>query len=337
MAQAERNALNNEFSYLLDKIEKADIKTDPFKHLEIKNFLSEEHFDHIQELNLISTSGKSDKDLISSIQQSGYSHVRFPGTFDSVEEYISHRQGKSQGSVKGVFNTINNKGIVFRLDEYKDPVLNNLFDLFRSREFVECVCNKFELDPERFDTGLEQGEKSMSGIDTGLQKYLDGYEISPHPDIRKKALTWMLNLNPSSKSAGLNHHTHYLELEDEYKYIEEFWKYNTSYDTCWVPWEWCNTVKRQTENNSIVFFSPSYDTIHGVKADYNHLETQRTQFYGNLWYDNIDVKEAPEHDDLVIKPKSDQSIINIGRIKQMREKIEQGVENPSQAIKHLIN
>lgn len=34
----------------------------------------------------------------------------------------------------------------------------------------------------------------------------------------------------------------------------------------------------------MVIFSPSNDTIHAVKAEYDHLATQRTQLYGNLWY-----------------------------------------------------
>jgi len=55
-------------------------------------------------------------------------------------------------------------------------------------------------------------------------------------------------------------------------------------ERCWVPWDWCTTVKQQTQNNSIVILSPSFDTIHAVKASYCHLEGQRTQLYGNLWY-----------------------------------------------------
>ena len=32
--------------------------------------------------------------------------------------------------------------------------------------------------------------------------------------------------------------------------------------------------------------------MHAVKANYNHLKTQRTQLYGNIWYgkDEIDYK-----------------------------------------------
>ena len=43
-------------------------------------------------------------------------------------------------------------------------------------------------------------------------------------------------------------------------------------------------VKQQKQNNSIVIFSPSFDTMHAVKASYCHLGGQRTQAYGNLWF-----------------------------------------------------
>ena len=29
--------------------------------------------------------------------------------------------------------------------------------------------------------------------------------------------------------------------------------------------------------------------MHGVKANYNHLLTQRTQLYGNIWYDKSEI------------------------------------------------
>ena len=47
-----------------------------------------------------------------------------------------------------------------------------------------------------------------------------------------------------------------------------------------------DNLKTSTQNNSIVIFMPSDRTLHAVKATYDHLLTQRTQIYGNLWYDN---------------------------------------------------
>ena len=60
-----------------------------------------------------------------------------------------------------------------------------------------------------------------------------------------------------------------------------------------MPWDWCEVQKTQTENNSIVIFSPSNDTLHAVKADYNHLTYQRTQLYGNLWYSRVACDSTP--------------------------------------------
>ena len=34
----------------------------------------------------------------------------------------------------------------------------------------------------------------------------------------------------------------------------------------------------------MVLFAPGDDTLHAVKSAYNHLLTQRTQLYGNLWW-----------------------------------------------------
>ncbi|MEO0061585.1 MAG: hypothetical protein RLZZ08_145 [Pseudomonadota bacterium] len=121
-------------------------------------------------------------------------------------------------------------------------------------------------------------------IDTGIQKYLHGYEISPHPDIRRKALTWMLNINTGDFSEDQEFHTHYLRLKPEWSFITAFWQGNPQIDRDWLPWSWCETVKRQRQNNSLVIFAPSDDTIHAVKASYDHLGMQRTQMYGNLWH-----------------------------------------------------
>ena len=55
---------------------------------------------------------------------------------------------------------------------------------------------------------------------------------------------------------------------------------------------------------SIVLFSPSNDTLHGVKADYNHLYTQRTQLYGNLWYKESSVDKTLEWEQLDLSNKA---------------------------------
>ena len=91
-----------------------------------------------------------------------------------------------------------------------------------SKESKQVLCNKFEIDFK--DVYL----------DVGIQKYLNGYEISPHPDVRKKALTFMININPGINSEEADFHTHYLRFIDSKKYIYDFWKYNNQFDRCWV-------------------------------------------------------------------------------------------------------
>ena len=49
-----------------------------------------------------------------------------------------------------------------------------------------------------------------------------------------------------------------------------------------------------------IIFSPSDDTMHGVKADYQHYLTQRTQICGNLWYSKSDVLYSPRWEQIVV-------------------------------------
>jgi hypothetical protein len=79
-------------------------------------------------------------------------------------------------------------------------------------------------------------------------------------------------------------HSRGLTFTPEKDHIRQFWTENPAVDRFWVPWAWCDVKIKQTKNNSIVIFSPDNDTMHGVRAHYDHLVTQRTELYGNLWY-----------------------------------------------------
>jgi len=259
----------NMFEYLLDKIERAPFSYIPFKHLEITNFLAEKDFREIVTSKQVQTSGyDSTETLLKELEANGYVIIPFPGCITSKDEYLKWFHGKSE---KHVHEATESFGIVFRLHNYQNETIKQLNEFFESPELVEVVRKKFDISRD-------------TKVDAGLQKYLHGYEISPHADIRRKALTWMLNINPGPDTENAEFHTHYLKPKAEFHYVTDFWATNPDCDRDWVPWSWCETVKRQRDNNSIVFFSPSDDTLHAVKADYDHLKTQRTQFYGNLWY-----------------------------------------------------
>lgn len=103
----------------------------------------------------------------------------------------------------------------------------------------------------------------------------------------------MVNINPGRMSETQTHHTHFLRFRPTYKYVQAFWEGNPQLDRCWVPWGWCETAKIQDRNNSIVIFSPNNDTLHGVKARYDHLAYQRTQLCGNLWYHELPTQGMP--------------------------------------------
>ena len=262
------------FDYLIEKINDIDFETSPFKHIYIENFFSAEHFDEIQSAQEIaSPQAKNDEELIFGLKEKGFKPIQFPGCVTDEKKYIKWH---SKDSIAQNHSATEGFGMVLRLYKFESKILAALNKFLIGDKFNKALAKKFDVS---FTDCV---------IDGGIQKYLDGYEISPHPDIRKKAATFMVNINPSDEADLLNHHTHYLRLNPSKAYVTTFWKENLDIEREWVPWSWAKTVKQQTKNNSIVCFSPSNDTLHGVKADYDHLLTQRTQLYGNLWY-----KESP--------------------------------------------
>ena len=95
-------------------------------------------------------------------------------------------------------------------------ILSDIQIFLESAKFAtECIANKFNVN------------LSETKVDSGVPKYLDGYEISPHPDVRKKALTYMKpNINPHESSENINYHTHYMRFNNDKKHIQSFWANN---------------------------------------------------------------------------------------------------------------
>ena len=275
-----------EFSYLLDKIKNAKFCNHPFRHIYIETFFSDEDFDEIISSKEIAVPEvENDLNLIDSLENVGFQIINFPGCITDKDDYLEWHRHKIKDNRN---QTCEGFGMTMRLINSSNAILSEITDFINGDEFNKCIAEKLNLS-------LEQ-----TYVDSGIQKYLDGYEISPHPDIRKKASTFMVNINPSELSESSNHHTHYMTFIEKRKYVEAFWSGNPEIERCWVPWEWCKSEKVQTRNNSIVIFSPSDDTLHAVKADYNHLITQRTQLYGNIWYNESKCSSECEWNDLDI-------------------------------------
>ena len=262
------------FDYIARRMEQANFESVPFKHLYIENLFADEDFRQIvssPEVGLPPVA--DDNELIEALHSNSFKEIEFPGTTTNIAAYLNWRRDPASFKVFNNRDICEGFGVTMRLQKTAPgSPLAEVTEYFRSDAFWRVLAAKFGIDFNEVYT------------DFGLQKYLDGYEISPHPDIRRKALTFMVNINPAEESEAVSYHTHYLKLKPEFAGLRDFWNSNADVDRCWVPWDWCSSTKTQTRNNSVVVFAPSNDTIHAVKASYNHLKTQRTQFYGNLWF-----------------------------------------------------
>ncbi len=299
------------FDYLIEKISEADFSSSPFKHIYLDDFFSEQHFSEIissSEVSIAPT--KNDEDLLNKIQSAGWKVIKFPGCTTDIEKYLEWHA--SPGSQRH-HSATEGFGMATRLYTPSSRIIAELNEFITSRRFYECIANKFSIDMER------------CRFDGGIQKYLDGYEISPHPDVRRKAATFMVNINPFENSESESHHTHYLKLTPEREYVKTFWEGNLEVDRCWLPWEWTETVSQQNKNNSIVLFSPSNNTLHGVKASYDHLSFQRTQLYGNLWYDDYPKLAYVEWEDLDLTKNARN--YDLPEKKQVKNKMHVGERN----------
>jgi len=273
--------MDNPFSYLVDKVRESSVLSEPFEFLYIKNFLSSTDYDEIMSLKVINTRGDDFDDLHKNLTECGYTHQAHPGTFQTIKKYKKWRAKKVhyKKDVQGTrgADLCEGGGFAYRLR--KEPkIIQDLTRVFKSKEMESAMRDKFNLLSEDLR------------MDVGLQKYTHGYEISPHPDTREKALTWMLNLNSDPNSCDQDYHTHFLELKTSYAYVKSIWESMPHLQRTWVPWSWCNTLFKQKDDNSITIFSPNNKSMHAVKAFYEDLEHQRTQIYGNYWYKSAKAK-----------------------------------------------
>lgn len=308
------------FSYICGKIKEADFQVHPFKHVYLENLFSAEHFQEItasSEINLHDLT--SDNELFEKLFENGYKIIEFPGTVTNKNEYLQWHKSKQKDT--RINTSCEGFGIVLRLEKTKSNIIQELEEFLNCDEFKNCIAEKYQVSLDECT------------YDAGIQKYLDGYEISPHPDVRRKALTYMVNINPYAESEAMKIHTHYLTFNSAHEYIPVFWQGNEKIDRCWVPWKWCETKKVQQQNNSMVIFQPDYDTLHAVKAEYDHLKFQRTQLYGNYWYSPFENPQGCHWTDLVIEPQQKESVSLASKAKEV---LPESVYNTLRDIKNVV-
>jgi len=268
------------FQYIIDKIMNANFETIPFKHLYIEDFLSTEHLELLNQSEQVKFDlCDTTENLITKLKETGYKQQTFPGCTTSVKDYL---EWYNNNQINNLYNgdIVEGFGMAWRLMTIRSQDVQDLINFLNSDVFHTALHSKFKIS-------------KATRVSTKIQKYLTGYEISPHPDIRSKALTYLININTEDQAEDMDIHTHLLKFRRDYNGVYDYWENNTNIDRCWVPWDWCKTVKKVNKNNSLVMFAPSNDTLHAVKLDYNHLPFQRTQLYGNLWFkDTVKAKSA---------------------------------------------
>ena len=259
------------FNYILSKIKNAEFVSEPFEHIVIEDFFTEEHFQIIlndKQIHFDETT--TNNELRRKLSENKFSPIPFPGCTTDENLYFKLleenklNQIKTEGDSEGV-------GIAYNLQNTNNIFIKDLLSFLNGPSFHKTLCDKFDI-------------KESTRVTTRIQKYLTGYEISPHPDIRQKSLTYLLNINKNSESENLDIHTHLLKLKEDYKFIYEYWENHTKENRAWVSWDWCNIEKTINKNNSLVIFKPSNYSLHAVKLNYDHLKQQRTQIYGNLMF-----------------------------------------------------
>jgi len=263
----------NNFDYIIDKIKSAKFINDPYPHLYIKDFISEEHLGIIlKDTQIHFKEVFTDDELYNELIKQDYKIQQFPGC---VSTWIKYKELLQDNAYIENSDLVESMGITFRLDyqNVKSGVIKELVEFMNGKKFHQTLKEKFNL-------------VDKTNIISAIQKNLNRYEISPHPDIRGKALTYLLNINKNKSIEFEDVHTHMLEFKKEYKKMENYWIENPNKERNWVSWDECNTVNIHSKNNTLIMFKPnsSPPTLHGVKLNYDHKKFQRTQIYGNLIY-----------------------------------------------------
>ena len=264
--------------YLIEKINCAKIITEPFPHLEINDFLKDDDFRLIVENSQIHfESCESTTELMKTLESKHYRVQKFPGCSTDIKDYLL-RLEKNNWPKDRKGTPIETFGITYRLQKYENKNIKKIVDYFASTELENALRDKFDITEKTY---------AISAI----QKNLTGYEISPHPDTRRKAMTYLYNINKDSSIQHYDIHTHLLKFKNKYNKIYDIWHEKKAYDRCWVPWEWCDSIKQIRKNNTIVIFPTTNKSLHAVRMDYPHEIFQRTQIYGNLMF--VEDKSVP--------------------------------------------
>lgn len=275
----EHDKSSTEFDYLLDRVRDAEWVSEPFPHLEIYPFLSDEHLhDLVTDPDVTLPPFNSSRHLIKTLMTRGYEVQQFPGSITSIPTYLEELEKLPCHSREEsiALNEMVGRGLTMRLKETKSDVsgsktYSRLLAFMNSEDWRDALLNKFNITRE-------------TTIFSAIQKYLKKYIISPHPDHKTKALTYVMNINRDEEAAArAEAGTNLFAIDPNNQWVERVWK-NCTFERAWIPWQWARRAKTINENNNMLVFSPHESSLHGIHLDYDHLQWQRTQLYGNAFY-----------------------------------------------------
>ena len=232
-------------NYILKKIEDAEIILKPFPHIIISNFL--EDGDLIDVLNNI------DIDNLNVIDKK-YKLVQYPGAKSTTEELTKRPTGV---------------GLVYALKEEYSKNNIKLNTILDSDEFKQALFEKFKIPTNIDGWNVYQ-----------INKDLNGYEISPHPDITGKVITYQLNLSNTNILDNYDLGTKFHTIKPEF--LKNIKKLSTKQPRPWGKWDWFDKGKSiPYKQNTFMAFAPSDISYHSVKLEnYPQEKYQRTMLRG---------------------------------------------------------
>ena len=245
-------------NYILKKIEDAVIIEKPFPHIIIPNLLEDD--------NLTNIIDNIEIDNLNEIEKK-YTKVHYPGA-KSTNEKLTNRP-------TGI-------GLVYALKEEYSKNNIELNTILTSKDFKEVLFKKFKIPTNIDGWNVFQ-----------INKDLNGYEISPHPDITGKVITYQINLSNMDTLDNYDLGTKLHRIKPEcLKYIKEI---SSIKKRPWGKWEWFDEgISIPYKQNTFMAFAPSDISYHSVKLEnYPQEKCQRTMLRGFI-ADSRLLKKAPK-------------------------------------------
>ena len=268
MALASTCGLNNALVYdhafacVTEKIKAEPIAHEPFPHIYISEVFPSEYYEAI--LNRIATVGKF-----------------VPALYPGVAVDLKAENFRDHGL------TCQN------LDE--DEELSHLYKFLKSERFSRVLLDKFSASnswgmrgsaiPDDKHVYFANGRSDFTTV-FDLHKDLPGYEISPHPDIPSKIVTFLFYLTrddrlrefgtllctptPRAKlegALGAPHSRGYSLLERTVNSVMRS-PYGFGQRDGWFPWDMFRIAKvAEALPNSLLVFAPNSDSYHAVRMN----------------------------------------------------------------------